>query len=219
MKLTWIGHSAIKINYNDVILYIDPFITDNPVAKIDVDSIKEADIVLVSHDHSDHIGDSFKICKKTNATLVSTFEIAQAAAEKGVTSEMMNVGGSIIVKGIKISMVPAIHTGGLGGTAIGFVIEINNKTIYYAGDTGLTAEMKVISEVYQPDIALLPIDGRFNMTVELAAKAVKFLQVKKAIPIHYNTFPLIQSSPEKFKELCQDICEVIILKPGESLDI
>jgi L-ascorbate metabolism protein UlaG (beta-lactamase superfamily) len=219
MELTWIGHSAIKIKSDNAVIYIDPFISENPAAEMDVSTITDADMVLVSHDHSDHMGDSFDICKKTGATLVSTFEIAQAAASEGITSEMMNVGGRVSVKGIHISMVPALHTGDLGGTAIGFVLEIDGHTIYYAGDTGLTAEMKVIAEVYQPELALLPIDGRFNMTPELAAKAVEYLGVTKAIPIHYNTFPAIQSSPEKFKDLCGDGCEVIILTPGDHLEI
>jgi L-ascorbate metabolism protein UlaG (beta-lactamase superfamily) len=219
MKITWIGHSAIKIIFNEKVIFIDPFISGNPSTTLDPNSIEKAEIVLVSHDHSDHIGDSFNICKNTGATLISTFEIAQAASEEGIATEQMNVGGTVKVDDILISMVPAFHTGGLGGTAVGFILKLGNQTIYYAGDTGLTIEMKMISEVYKPDLALLPIDGRFTMTVELAAKAVEYLKVKKAIPIHYNTFPIIQSSPEKFKELCKNYCFVTILKPGESMDI
>ena len=219
MNLTWIGHSAVRIVSSRATLYLDPFISENPAARMEVDSIKEADIVLVTHDHSDHIGDSFKICKTTGATLVSTFEIAQAAAAEGINAEMMNVGGTVTVKGVKISMVPALHTGDLGGTAIGFILEIDGQTLYFAGDTGLSAEMKVIAEMYRPDIALLPIDGRFNMTPELAAKACEYLGVSRAIPIHYNTFPAIQSSPEKFQSLCQGKCQVLIMNPGDTREL
>ena len=189
MKITWIGHSAVCLSGSKTV-YIDPFITGNPAATVTADSIKTADIIIVTHDHADHIGDSFNLCKTTGATLFSIFEIAQAAVKEGITAEMMNVGGTVEAGGVKVSLVPALHTGGLGGTAVGAIVEMDGKTIYHAGDTGLSSEMKWIGEVYKPDIAFLPIGGRFNMTVELAAKAVEFIKVPRVVPIHYNTFPI-----------------------------
>lgn len=218
MEITWIGHSAVKLTGSRVVL-IDPFLTGNPAASVQKDQVGHVDVVIVTHDHGDHLGDGFDICQNTGATLVSFFEIAEAAAQQGIQSEKMNVGGTIEVSGIRVSMVPAFHTGGMGGTAVGVVVEMDQKKVYHAGDTGLTTEMSLIGEMYQPDIALLPIDGRFNMTPRLAAKAVELLNVPKTIPIHYNTFPMIESSPETFRELVGESGQVIILNPGESFEL
>lgn len=217
MNVTWIGHAAVKISGSKTV-YIDPFITGNPAAKITLADIRQADVVAVTHDHGDHIGDSAAICKKTGATLVSIYEIADAAAKQGVKIEPMSVGGRLLVNGAAVSLVPAFHTGGMGGTAVGVIIELDGKTIYHAGDTGLTMEMQLIGEMYRPDLAFLPIDGRYNMTTRLAAKAVEFLRVPRVIPIHYNTWPPIQASPEEFRQQVGGHSEVIILKPGESFE-
>ena len=218
MKIKWIGHSALKLIGSDVV-YIDPFLSGNPSATESLDDVKEADIVVVTHDHGDHLGDAFPICKKTGATLVSIYEIAQKAADEGITAEMMNIGGSVKVKNTIVSLVPAFHTADLGGTPVGAVVEMDGKTVYHAGDTGLSIEMKLIGEMYEPDIAFLPIDGRFNMTPRLAAKAVELLGVKKVVPFHYNTFPAIESSPEDFKKFVGELAEVIILNPGDTIEI
>jgi L-ascorbate metabolism protein UlaG (beta-lactamase superfamily) len=218
MKITWIGHSALKLQGSKTV-FIDPFLSGNPAASMSVNNVSQADVVVVTHDHGDHLGDAHAICKKTGATLVSIFEIADAAAQKGLKAEAMNVGGTITVNGVTVSLVPAFHTGGLGGTATGTVVEMDGKKVYHAGDTGLTMEMQLIGEMYRPDIAFLPIDGRFNMTPRLAAKAVELLKIPKVVPFHYNTFPLVNSSPEEFKRLVGDKSKVIILKPGETIEL
>lgn len=218
MKITWIGHSALKLEGSKIV-YIDPFITGNPTACMNLNQITKADVVVVTHDHGDHAGDSAQICKKTGATIVAIYEIAEAGTKQGIKAEGMNVGGTIDVNGVLISLVPAFHTGGLGGTAVGVIVEFDGKTVYHAGDTGLTMEMLLIGEMYQPNIGFLPIDGRFNMTPRLAAKAVELLKIPKIVPIHYDTFPLIQSSPQHFKEMVGNKSEVIILKPGEYTEI
>jgi len=218
MKITWIGHSALKLEGSKTV-FIDPFLSGNPVASMNIDSVKNADVVVVTHDHGDHVGDSHAICKKTGATVVAIYEIAEAASKHGVRSEPMNIGGTVNVNGVSVSLVPAIHTAGLGGTATGAVVAFDGKTIYHAGDTGLTMEMVLTGEMYRPDIAFLPIDGRFNMTPQLAAKAVELLKVPKVVPIHYDTFPMVKSSPEEFKRLVGDKCEVIIIKPGETIEL
>jgi len=218
MNVTWLGHSAVKIEGKHTVL-VDPFLTGNPAAAISVDAITSARVVIVTHDHGDHLGDSFAICQKTGAVLMAIHEIAVAAAQKGLKSEAMNIGGTVVVDGIAVSLVPAFHSAGLGGTAAGAVIEMEGRRIYHAGDTGLTLEMQLIGEMYRPDLAFLPIDGRYNMTPRLAAKAVELLKVPRVVPIHYNTFPLIQSSPGEFKRLVGKTAEVVILKPGESLTL
>jgi L-ascorbate metabolism protein UlaG (beta-lactamase superfamily) len=219
MKVTWIGHSAVKLEGSKTI-YIDPFITGNPVAQISVDDITRADVVIITHDHADHIGDGYAICKKTGATLVSIYEIATAASEDGVANaEGMNIGGTLSAGGVSVSLVPAFHTAGLGGTPTGVIIEMDGKTVYHAGDTGLTLEFQWIGEMYKPDLAFLPIGGRFTMTPRLAAKAAEWLKIPKIVPFHYNTWPIIEQSPENFKNLVGSHSDVVILKPGESLEL
>ena len=218
MKITWIGHSALKLQGSKTV-FIDPFLSGNPVASMSLDNVNQADVVVVTHDHGDHLGDAHAICKKTGAVLVSIFEIAEAAARQGIKAEGMNVGGTVTINGVAVSLVPAIHTAGLGGTATGTVVEMDGKKVYHAGDTGLTMEMQLIGEMYQPDIGFLPIDGRFNMTPRLAAKGVELLKIPKIVPIHYDTFPLVNSSPEEFKRLVGDKSEVIIIKPGEAVEL
>lgn len=218
MKITWIGHSALKLQGSKTV-FIDPFLSGNPAASISLDNVSQADVVVVTHDHGDHLGDAYAICKKTGATLVSIYEIADAAAQKGLKAEGMNVGGTVTVAGVAVSLVPAIHTAGLGGTATGTVVEMDGKKVYHAGDTGLTMDMQLIGEMYQPDIGFLPIDGRFNMTPRLAAKAVELLKIPKVVPVHYDTFPLVNSSPEELKRLVGNKSEVIIIKPGEDIEL
>jgi L-ascorbate metabolism protein UlaG (beta-lactamase superfamily) len=218
MKVTWIGHSALRLEGSKTV-YIDPFLSGNPAASMSLDQVNQADVVVVTHDHGDHLGDAHAICKKTGATLVSIYEIAEAAAQQGIKAEGMNVGGTVTVNGVAVSLVPAIHTAGLGGTATGTVVEMDGKRVYHSGDTGLTMDMQLIGEMYQPHIAFLPIDGRFNMTPRLAAKAVELLKIPKVVPIHYDTFPLVQSSPEEFKRLVGDKSDVMIIKPGESVEL
>ena len=214
MEITWLGHSGIKLK-DSKIVYIDPFLTDNPVASTTPEKIKEADIVVVTHCHSDHLGDSFAICKKTGATLVGIHEIAVEAEAEGITAEGMNIGGTVEAKGVKIHMVQALHSAEKGDPA-GVVIEMDGKTIYHAGDTGLTYDMKLIGEFFKPDLSFIPIGDRYTMGVPSASRAVEFIQTKKVIPIHYNTFPIVSADPEEFKNRVGDRAEVIILKPGES---
>jgi L-ascorbate metabolism protein UlaG (beta-lactamase superfamily) len=218
MKITWLGHSALKIEGSRVV-FVDPFLSGNPKASLRVRDIDRADVVAVSHDHGDHLGDSFAICRKTGATLVALYEIGLAAQESQIPAEGMGIGGTVNVAGVDISLVPAFHSAGLGGTAAGIIITMDGRTVYHAGDTGLTMEMQLIGEMYRPDIAFLPIDGRFNMTPRLAAKAVELLRVPRVVPIHYDTFPPIRSSPQEFKERVGAASEVIILQPGGSVEI
>lgn len=218
MKVTWIGHSALKLEGSKTV-FIDPFLTGNPVAAFGMDDIAAADVVVITHDHADHLGDGFDLCKKTGAVLVSIYEIAEVAGKQGITAEGMNIGGTVTVDGVSVSLVPAVHTAGLGGTPTGAVVEMDGKKVYHAGDTGLTMEMQLIGEMYTPDIAFLPIDGRFNMSPRLAAKAVELLKIPKIVPFHYDTFPAVEQSPESFKELVGAAAEVVIIKPGEFVEL
>jgi L-ascorbate metabolism protein UlaG (beta-lactamase superfamily) len=218
MKITWLGHSALKIEGSRTV-FIDPFLSGNPKASLQVRAIERADVVAVTHDHGDHLGDSFAICQKTGATLVALYEIGLAAQEMKIKAEGIGIGGTVSVAGVDVSLVPAFHSAGRGGTAAGVIVGMDGRSVYHAGDTGLTLEMQLIGEMYCPDIAFLPIDGYYNMTPRLAAKAVELLRVKRVVPIHYGTFPHIQSSPQEFKKLVGAVSEVIILAPGGSVEI
>lgn len=214
MDITWLGHSGIKLEGSKTV-YIDPFLTGNPAASTTLDEITEADVVVVTHHHSDHLGDAFPICKKTGAILVSVHEVAVEAEAEGIPNEGMNIGGTIDTKGVKIHMVQALHSAEKGDPT-GVVIEMDGKTIYHAGDTGLTYDMKLIAEFFKPELSFIPIGDRYTMGISSATKAVEFIQTKKVIPIHYNTFPIVSADPEEFKRRVGDMAEVIILRPGES---
>lgn len=214
MEITWLGHSAVKIEGSKTV-YIDPFLTGNPAASTTPDAVAEADIVVVTHHHGDHLGDSFAICKKTGATFVSIHEVAVEAEAEGIPAEGMNIGGTIETQGVRIHMVQALHSAEKGDPS-GVVIELDGKKLYHAGDTGLTYDMKLIGEFFKPDLSFIPIGDRYTMGIPSAAKAVEFVQTKKVIPIHYGTFPIVSVDPQEFKKRVGDKAEVIILKPGES---
>ncbi|MEM3010448.1 MAG: metal-dependent hydrolase [Candidatus Bathyarchaeia archaeon] len=219
VKIRWLGHAACEIEMNGKIVLIDPWLDGNPKAAVKASDIKKADIVCVTHDHMDHLGDAFQICKRTGATFVGTYELGTHARENGVKEVVgINVGGTTDVKGIKVSMVQAIHTSGKG-VAVGFIIKGEEKTIYHAGDTAVFGDMKLIGEIYHPDIAMLPIGGYYTMGAEEAAEAVKLIQPKIVIPIHYGTFPVLASTAEEFiknvKEKAPKV-KVVALNPGEA---
>lgn len=214
MEITWLGHSAIKIKGSKTV-YIDPFLTGNPAASTTPDAITEADVVIVTHDHGDHKGDSFDICKRTGATLVSVHEVAVQAEAEGIPAEGMNIGGTVESNGVIIHMVQALHSSETGDPT-GVVVELDGQKLYHAGDTGLTYDMKLIGEFFQPDLSFIPIGDRYTMGVGSATKAVEFVQTKKVIPIHFGTFPIVSADPNEFKSRVGDMAEVIILKPGET---
>ncbi len=214
MDITWLGHSAVKIQGSKIV-YVDPFLSGNPAASIPAEKITKADVVVVTHYHSDHLGDAFPICKKTGATLVAIHEIAVEAEAQGIKAEGMNIGGTVEANGVKVHMVQALHSAEKGDPA-GVVIDIDGKRLYHAGDTGLTYDMKLIGEFFKPDLSFLPIGDRYTMGIPSAAKAVEFIQTKKVIPIHYNTFPIVSADPQEFKKRVKGLAEVIILKPGQS---
>lgn len=217
MKLTWLGHATVLIE-GSINILIDPFLTGNPSATTSPDKLPKIDVVAVTHDHEDHISDAFEVARKNNAIIVAIHEIAVDASQQGIQAEGTNIGGEIQVKGAKFRITPALHSS-YKGNPVGFLIELDGKRIYHPGDTGLTMEMQVIGMLYPPDISFLPIGSRYTMDVLQAAKAVEFTKTKKAVPIHYNTWPPIQADPEEFKRLVGEKAEVIILKPGESVEI
>jgi len=215
MKLRYLGHSAVRIEGRKTVL-IDPFLKDNPMATEKPKDITQADVIVVTHDHADHLGDAFAIAKKTGAVIVSQHEIAVAAQAKGLVAEGMNIGGPVTANGVRIWLTPAFHTSA-SGAPTGCVVEMpNGKRIYHAGDTGLFSDMALIGELLKPDAACLPIGGRYTMDAAQAARAVDFLKAPVVIPIHYNTWPPIEADPQEFKRLVGNKAQVVILNPGEA---
>jgi len=215
LDITYLGHSAVRIKGTKTV-FIDPFLSGNPKAALAPEEITAADVVVVTHDHADHLGDAFSIAKRTGAVLVAMHETAVEAGSLGIASEGMNIGGTVEARGIKVHMVPALHSAGKGNAA-GVVVEIEGKRIYHAGDTGLTYDLKLVGEFFHPDLSFIPIGDRYTMGPASAAKAVEFIKTKKVVPVHYGTFPLIAADPQEFKRLVGAAAEVLVLKPGETI--
>jgi len=224
MKLKYLGHSCFVIEGKERVV-VDPFIRDNPLSPAKVEEVK-ADIVAITHGHRDHLGDGIEIAKNNDATLVAIHEIAVYAASKGVKAEGINMGGGVKVGETEIYMVQAWHSSGideanytLSTSPAGLIIK-SDATIYHAGDTSLFSDMKLIGELYKPQVALLPIGGRYTMDARQAAMAAEMVGAKISIPMHYNTFDAIKQNPEEFKKLAEERGrKVVILRPGEELEL
>ena len=225
MKIKYLGHSCFHVEEGSFKALIDPFISGNPNSPITISEIGELTHIFVTHGHGDHLGDTQAIASKTKATVITNYEIAHYLGGKSITVHSMHIGGRTKFDFGTVKMTPALHGSGIetigglvyGGNPCGFVIEVNGKKIYHAGDTGLTIDMKLLARE-NIDVAILPIGGNFTMDIEDATIAVEFIQPKKVIPMHYDTFQIIKASPNEFKEKVHN-AEVIILKPNDILEI
>ena len=223
-QVRFLGHSCVAITEGSHKLIIDPFLNDNPQSPIKADDI-DVNYILVTHGHGDHIGDTFSIARRCKATVIANFELAKLCAKQGLDIHPMHIGGAHKFDFGRVKLTIAHHGGGYGdgasiytGPATGMLVTIGGKTVYHPGDTGLFYDMKLIGELNQIDLAFLPIGDNFTMGIDDAVKAVEFLRPKKVVPIHYKTWDIINSEPEEFKKKVKG-SEVVILKPGDSLDI
>ena len=225
MKIRSLGHSAFMIEGEGIKALIDPFISGNPNSDISIEDLKDITHVFVTHGHGDHLGDTINIAKRDNAKVICNFEIGQFLSDKGLSVHTMHIGGRTSFEFGKVKMTPALHGSGIyngdyficGGNPCGFIIEIEGKKVYHAGDTGLTMDMKLLQDE-NIDIALIPIGGNYTMDIEDAIKAVDFIKPQKVIPMHYNTFPVINADPEEFREKVRNT-EVKIMSVGEIIEI
>jgi L-ascorbate metabolism protein UlaG (beta-lactamase superfamily) len=228
LAITWLGHSAFSVRTpgGKTILF-DPWYTGNPSFPAAAKPTK-ADLILISHGHSDHITDAAATAKATGATVVGIWEITQWLGAKGVQHlEPMNKGGTIETKGLRITMTEAVHSSSFDengivylGEPAGFVVRLEDgRSIYYAGDSALFSDMKLIGELYKPEIAFLPIGDRFTMGPDTAAMAARWLGVKQVVPMHHGTFPLLTGTPAQLKQYLEgSIIQVLELKPGETAE-
>ncbi|HWQ48468.1 MAG TPA: metal-dependent hydrolase [Methanosarcina sp.] len=227
VKITWLGHSAFLFEAEKKLL-IDPFISGNPLAPCSPEELNP-DIIAVTHGHRDHLGDTIEIGKRTGCRIVSIHEVANYIKSKGVFAEGVGKGGTVNIEGIKLTMTEALHSSSIdasgfsfdGGSPAGFIIRMNGHSIYHAGDTGVFGDMQLIGELYEPELALLPIGDKFTMGIKEATKAVELIQPKIVIPMHYNTFDVISQDPEEFKRAVEAKVDtkIVIMKPGESIKL
>lgn len=228
-SIQWLGHANFVVtSVRDKIIYIDPFITDNPLCPISLDDIRAADMVLVTHDHFDHLGNAVEIVKKTGSMLVAQPETAgRMISELGLSADNvvnfgmgMNIGATAVIDGITITMTQAFHSSQTASNT-GFIVKLEDGyTIYHAGDTGIFSTMKILGELYPIDLALLPIGNAFTMDPIQAAWALTLLNPKKAIPMHYRTFPVLEQSADRFVALAKNEApgvEIVVLEPGQTI--
>ncbi len=216
IKITYLGHSGFLLETGPHRLAVDPFLTGNPLAKHTPEDIAPTGIAL-THGHADHFGDTIALAKAHNCTVFAAFEITEYLQTLGIDNVSPgNPGGSIKTEPGYIAFTQAFHSSSFDGRYMGMpcglIINMNGVTIYHAGDTGLFSDMKLIGEIYKPDIAMLPIGDRFTMGPALATRAAEMIQPKVAVPIHYNTWPPIEQNPADFKPKG---IKVKVLNPGD----
>lgn len=225
-QITWYGHATLGVNTSGYKLIIDPYFNDNPSSPIKADQV-QADYLLITHGHGDHVGDSVSIAKRTNAEVISNAEIVKWISMQGVRkTHGQHLGGGFQYPFGYLKLTLALHGSSLpdgsdGGNPAGFLLTTNDhKKIYMAGDTGLFGDMKLIGEE-DIDLAVIPIGDNYTMGPEDALRAVKLLQPKHVIPIHFNTWDLIaqdaQAWATKVEE--QTKCQVHVLKPGDTFTL
>ncbi len=229
-KITWLGHSTFKIaTPSGKVVLVDPWVMGNPACPEPLKKIEKLDVMLISHGHGDHLGDALALARAHKPQIVAIYEIGLWLASKGIANTLpMNKGGTQKVGEVEVTMVHAFHSSGIeddgkavyGGEACGYVIRLpGGLTIYHAGDTAVFGDMKLIGELYAPEVACLPIGDLYTMGPREAALAIRLLGVRQVVPMHYGTFPALTGTPAALRELTQDIADLEIhaLKPGDTI--
>ncbi|CAM3394983.1 metal-dependent hydrolase [Hydrogenibacillus schlegelii] len=228
MEIRYHGHATVELVIGATRVWIDPFLTGNPLADVAAPAA-EADYILLTHGHSDHTADVLALAKKRGATVVATYELASLFGAQGVEIHPMNLGGAHRFPFGTVRLVPAFHSSSVegpdgrpvyAGMPAGLIVEAEGKTLYHAGDTALFGDMKLIGELYRPDVAFLPIGDNFTMGPAEAVVAAEWLGKPLVVPIHYNTFPVIRQDADAFiRLLAERGIEGRALRPGEQITL
>lgn len=225
LKVTWYSHASFLIETDKARLLVDPFITGNPLSPVNADEV-QTDYILISHGHGDHVGDSVSIAKRTGAMVISNFEIQNWMVAQGVDNvHPQHIGGGFDYPWGRVKLTMAQHgsalpDGSYGGNPCGFLLYIDGKKIYHACDTGLFYDMKLIGEE-GIDLAILPIGDNFTMGPDDALRAVKLIEPKRVVPIHYDTFEVIKQDPKVWANRVEKetATKVTVMTPGDSLEL
>jgi len=214
----YLGHACFTLEDRGKTLIFDPYLDENPSSPVKSRDVK-ADYVLVSHAHFDHMGEAAAIAKASGGLVITTAEVAGELQKQGAKTHALHIGGKHAFDFGYVRATQAFHGSGIaGGHACGFIVNFYGKRVYFPGDTGLFGDMKLLGELEPLDVALLPIGDNFTMGIDDAVVATRLLRPKVAIPMHYNTWPLIEADPNLFKDKVEAETEtkVVILRPGES---
>jgi L-ascorbate metabolism protein UlaG (beta-lactamase superfamily) len=230
-SLTWLGHGSFRLDSpGGKRIYVDPWL-DNPKCPDAEKQPERIDVMAITHGHGDHVGNAVDLGKQHSPKVVAIFELASWLQSQGVPNAAdlgMNKGGTVDVDGIKFTMTHALHSGGFTdspagivylGDPCGYVVELENGLkVYFSGDTAVFGDMQLIGRIYEPDVAVLPIGDRFTMAPKEAAVALELLGVKRCVPGHYGTFPLLTGTPDELRELAPNV-EIIAPEPGEAVSL
>lgn len=233
-KLQYLGHSAFRISYGNTVMLVDPFLTGNPKAAMGwEEAAKGCTHILLSHGHSDHVGDTLAIAAKTGATVVGMVELVGwlGRQQKGLKTVDLNLGGGWdLGNGVRVTLVQAYHSTGAGelgdvytGMPAGLIIQTPTATIYHAGDTAAFGDMALIHDLFEPDVGLIPIGGKYTMDARAAALVCEhFFEFDVVVPMHYATFPVLAPNADEFEALCSKAkipAEVLALASGEEIEL
>jgi L-ascorbate metabolism protein UlaG (beta-lactamase superfamily) len=231
-ELTWLGHSSFRFDSpGGKRVYIDPFLNGNPSCPEGEVEPERCDLIALSHGHDDHLGDTLAIAEKFECPVIAQVELRGYLATRGLpqdATQAVNKGGTIEVQGMKLTMTHGNHSSSVfsdgvflyAGESCGFVFEVEDGLkIYYAGDTNVFGDMSLIGRIYSPDVAIIPIGDHFTMGPKEAAVALELLGVKRCVPGHYGTFPLLTGTPEALRELAPAGVEIIAPSPGETITL
>ncbi len=227
LELTWLGHAAFRFRTADgTVTFVDPWLSGNPACPEAEHEPERVDAIYLTHGHFDHVGDTVALAKRHAPRLFAIHEISVWLEGQGLENVTgLNMGGTVAGPGgVSATFVPAVHSSGIsgeagivdGGDPGGWVLAFDGgPTIYHAGDTMVFGDMALIAELWQPDIALLPIGGHYTMDPRQAAKAAKLLGVSTVVPMHYGTFPILAGTPEELRDAAGGAFEVVVLTAGE----